>query len=144
MPKIGKATKTKRDRAVLKGLPVIMAGRERIDVLGERLTIDRIAERFHEHLRAMALVAKLTIDLRTAVQKEREIESALLPFIAAIKNHAEAGAGQYSSVMRDRGFEPAKKPVMSAVTKLLANVKRQATRKKRGIVAGRRKRRRAG
>jgi len=37
--------------------------------------------------------------------------------------------------MRSYGFQPDKKPYMSAQTKLAANVKRQETRRKRGLVS---------
>jgi hypothetical protein len=45
--------------------------------------------------------------------------------------------------MREYGFEPDKKPQMTAMTKLVAHVKRQATRKKRGTM-GKRQRKKLG
>jgi hypothetical protein len=98
---------------------------------------------FEEHLRAMARVWELTIARRVAIQAERALEARLRPVVASLKDVARSRAGKHDARNRDYGFEPDRKPFMSATTKLLANVKRQATRKERGIV-GKRRRRRKG
>jgi hypothetical protein len=140
VPRLAKITKTTRDRAVLKGLPALMAGRAHLVVLEERLSREEIAARIEAHLRAMERVAQLTMDLRVAVQNERAIEAALLPFLAALEHCAVGTTGRYDARLRDRGFEPHRKPVMTAETKAVANAKRQATRVRRGIVGKKRRR----
>lgn len=140
MPRLAKSVKTQRDRAVLKGLSTLMGGRTHIVVEQKRLTMAQVTARIEEHLHAMGRVAQLTIALGVAIQKERAIEAALLPFLAALKRHAIGATGPYDARLRDHGFEPAKKPVMTHATKVAANAKRQATRKERGIVSKKRRR----
>jgi hypothetical protein len=70
------------------------------------------------------------------LREERKQEVLLRPFIDAIKSLAAAAAGGvHDARMRNYGFEPDKKPHMSAPTKHAANIKRQVTRKERGIVS---------
>lgn len=143
MPRLSTATKTERNTGILAGLPVLLGGSKRADIPGGPFPLEALRAMFEKHLRAMAKVRDLTIARRQAVQEERAMEAALQPVIASLKLLAHGRAGKHSAKLRAMGFEPEKKPVMSAATKLAANVKRQATRKERGIVGKRRKRRRA-
>jgi hypothetical protein len=142
VPRLSTATKTKRDTGILNGLPVLLEGTGRADIPGGPFTIDVLRAMIDKHLRAMAKVRDLTIARRVAVQEERAVEAALQPVLANLKAMAQARVGKYSIRLRDLGFEPDRKPVMSAATKVVANAKRQATRKERGIVGKRRKGRR--
>ncbi len=143
MPRLSTATKTKRDTGILKGLPVLLEGTGRADIPGGPFTIDALRAMIDRHLRAMAKVRDLTIARRMAVQEERATEAALKPVLDSLKGMAQGRVGKYSIRLREFGFEPEKKPVMSAATKVVANVKRQATRKERGIVAKKRRGKRA-
>jgi hypothetical protein len=143
VPRLSTATKTMRDTGILKGLPALLGRSGRADIPGGPFPIEAVHAMFEKHLRAMAKVRDLTIARRQAVQEERAVEAALRPVIASLKLLAHGKAGQYSAKLRTMGFEPEKKPVMSTATKLAANVKRQATRKERGIVSKKRKGRRA-
>lgn len=136
MPKIGVLAKTTRDRAILAGLDKLLAGRSHVTILNERHTRASLAAKFEKHLRLMARVDQLTVARRAAIAEERKEEAALRRFVRAIKKLAAAQAGgERDSSMREYGFEPDKKPFMSAQAKRAANVKRQATRKRRGIVS---------
>jgi hypothetical protein len=143
VPRLSTATKTTRDTGIVKGLPALLRVTGRADIPGGPFTIDALRAMFEKHLRAMAKVRELTLARRQAVQEERAMERALAPVIASLKLLAHGRAGKYSAGLRALGFEPEKKPVMSTMTKLLANVKRQATRKERGIVSKKRKGRRS-
>ncbi|HEX8793571.1 MAG TPA: hypothetical protein VF765_21660 [Polyangiaceae bacterium] len=141
MPKIGVLEKTTRDRAILAGLDKLFAGRTHVTLRNERYTRASLAAKFEKHLRLMARVRQLTIARRAAITEERKEEALLRFLIRHIKKLAAAQAGgEREPSMREYGFEPDKKPTMSAHTKLVANVKRQATRKKRGIVSKKKKR----
>jgi hypothetical protein len=140
MPKLAKEGKAKRDRGVLTAIPKLFAKSSEHSIANQQYTPASLAKPFEDHLRAMARVRELTIALRQAVADERKLDLALRPILAGIKALVRARVGPHSSRMRDYGFEPDKKPSMSAHTKLLANVKRQATRQMRG--SGRKKRRR--
>lgn len=143
MPRIGTAAKTKRDRDILAGLPALMGNHTHLDLPIGRKSLAELRAMFEEHLRAMPRVWELTIARRVAIQAERALEARLRPVVASLKDVARSRAGKHDARNRDYGFEPDRKPVMSATTKLLANVKRQATRKERGIV-GKKRRRRKG
>jgi hypothetical protein len=143
VPRLSTATKTKRDTGILNALPVLLEGTGRADIPGGPFTIDVLRAMIEKHLRAMAKVRDLTIARRMAVQEERAVEAALKPVLDNLKGMAQARVGKYSIRLRALGFEPEKKPTMSAATKVLANVKRQATRKERGIVSKKRRGRRA-
>ncbi len=140
MPRLSTATKTKRDTGILNGLPVLLGGSGRADIPGGPFTIDALRAMIDKHLRAMAKVRDLTIARRMAVHEERAVEAALKPVLDSLKGMAQGRVGKYSARLREMGFEPEKKPVMSAATKVVANVKRQATRKERGIVSKKRRR----
>jgi len=136
VPKIGAVEKATRDRAIIRGLAKLFEGRREVEILGVRYTRASLAAKFEKHLRSMARVQELTIARREAIREEREQEALLHPFIDAIKTLAAvATGGARDARMRSYGFEPDKKPYMSAQRKLAANVKRQETRRKRGLVS---------
>lgn len=143
VPRLSTATKTKRDTGIVAGLPALLAPSGRADIRGGPFAIDALRAMFEKHLRAMAKVRELTIARRQAVQEERAVEASLRPVIASLKLLAHGRAGKYGARLRALGFEPEKKPTMSVATKVAANVKRQATRKERGIVGKKRRGRRA-
>jgi hypothetical protein len=139
MPRIGTATKTSRDKAVLAALPTLLRGKQPDERLAGDTTVGAVRGMLEAHLRAMAKVHELTILRRMAVQEERAMEARLRRVIGSLKRLAEARVGKHSPRMLALGFKPDKKPHMSATAKLVANVKRQATREKRGIIGKKRR-----
>jgi hypothetical protein len=139
MPRIGTATKTSRDKAILAALPTLLRGRQADETFAGNTTVGAVRGMLEAHLKAMAKVHELTILRRGAVQEERAIEARLGKVIGSLKRLAEARAGKYSPHMLALGFKPDKKPYMTATAKLVANVKRQATREKRGIIGKKRR-----
>ena len=83
----------------------------------------------------MVRVHQLTMERAAAIEAERKMEAKVAKIFIGVKSTAEAMMGKHGAGMRDFGIEPDKKPRMTAETKLVANVKRQATRKRRGIVS---------
>lgn len=128
-------TKVKRDRDVLAGLDTLFEQRQYVEILGVRYTRASLAARIQQHLKKLARVNALTIKRRVAIQEERQDEADLLKILGGLKNIAAAKVGRTSVQMLKHGFVPDKVPYVSAEKKLVANVKRQATRVKRGIVS---------
>ena len=128
-------TKVKRDRDVLAGLDTLFEQRQYVEILGVRYTRASLAARIQQHLKKLASVNALTIKRRVAIQEERQDEADLLKILGGLKNIAAAKVGRTSVQMLKHGFVPDKVPYVSAEKKLVANVKRQATRVKRGIVS---------
>jgi len=134
VPKLAKSTKTARDLGVIRGARKHFTIRKAIIINEVRYTADSLAAVFEEHLQAMARVHQLTLERSKAIAAERELEAKVARIYIGVKNIAESMMGKHGARMRDFGIEPDKKPRMTAETKLLANVKRQATRKRRGIM----------
>jgi len=137
MPKLAKSTKAARDTGVIRGIRQHFATGKDIIIHQVRYTADSLAALFEEHLRAMARVDALTIERGLAVAEERRLEAELAPVYAGVKAAAESLLGIRSPRLRELGIEPDKKPRMTAETKKRANEKRQATRKRRGIMGKR-------
>jgi hypothetical protein len=130
----------KRDRAVLAALYSLFEHRQYVEILGVRYTRASLAARIEQHIKKLARVAALTIKRRVAIREEREDEADLIKVLAGLKDIAGAQVGRTNVGMLKLGFVPDKVPYVSTETKLAANVKRQATRKERGIVSRKKKR----
>jgi hypothetical protein len=133
MPRLGTRTKTERDRAVLRGLPKLFDRQTFAEIGRTRYTQQTVRALLQRHLRAMAKVRSLTIARRMAVEEERALERRVHVVVMGLKSIAGIKAGKFSAAIRELGFEPAKQAVMTPAVKAAANVKRQATRKLRGI-----------
>lgn len=140
MPKLAVSEKVERDRAVLAGLDALFEGREYVEIIGVRYTRASLAARIHQHLKKIARINALTIQRRVAVQEEARDEAELVKILGGVKEIAGAKVGKTSVAMLSHGFVPDKVPYVSAATKAVANVKRQATRVKRGIVSKKKRR----
>ena len=134
VPKLSKTQKVKRDEGIVAGVRKHFDRGSRVRVLEKWYTPAELAALFEEHLRALAEVSDLTLRRSIAVQKERAIEARLHPVRVALKSLVASRFDATAPELREFGFEPDKKPVMSAETKRIANEKRQATRKERGIM----------
>jgi hypothetical protein len=141
MPNLTKAEKLKRDRGAITGLRKYFAD-QTLTLRQKRYTCEELVAVFEAHLRALADVDERTVEQRVAVQKERNLEKRVSALASSVKSLASGRFGAGAAELREFGREPDKKPVMSAETKHRANEKRQATRKERGIM-GRRQRKKA-
>ena len=134
MPKFAKSTKTARDLGVIRGVRRHFGGHKNLVINHVRYTVDSLAAEFEAHLQAMARVHSLTLERSAAIEAERAMEAKVARIFAGVKSIAESMMGKHGARMRHFGIEPDKKPHMTVETKLVANVKRQATRKRRGIM----------
>jgi hypothetical protein len=98
-----------------------------------------LAAVFEEHLQAMARVHELSVQRRIAIEREAAMEAKVAKIYAGVKALAGSFLGPRSPRMREFGIEPDRKPQMTPATKLLANLKRQETRRRRGLVSKKRR-----
>jgi hypothetical protein len=140
--KRSKKEKRKRAEGVIAGLRKHFGASRRLRVLGKAYTPDELIALFEEHVRALRDVDDLTLRRSLAIEKERAIEARLAPVLRSVKSLVVSAFDASAPELREFGFEPDKKPHMTAETKRTANEKRQATRKERGTT-GRKGRRQA-
>jgi hypothetical protein len=137
VPKLDKATKEKRDRAVIDGMrehAARYAHMGPVIVDGVPYTAEMFVKPFTEHLRAMQRVRELTIALATAVARERQLEAVVKKLFPRWTSFAAASVSAHSQRMREFFIEPHRKPTMSAETKAQAVAKRRETRKRLGTM----------
>lgn len=123
-----------RDTGAIRGIRAHLPRKKPIHIAGVDHMPDAMVALFEEHLQALDRVEQLTIQRRVAVAQERAIEARVLAVHAHLREHVALTFGKRSPRMREFGLAPHKKPRMTAKTKKLANDKRQATRKERGIL----------
>jgi hypothetical protein len=133
VPRIPVVEKTQRDRDMIAALPRFLAGKKRVILGGTSFSLARLRKVFEKHLQAMARVRVTTAARRQAVADERVLEKELQALLRYMKTLASSRVGRHDLQMRAYAFAPDKKPKMTPETKARANVKRQATRKERGI-----------
>lgn len=136
MPNRTKAEKTKRDTGMIAGLRKYFAG-STLGIRHKNYTVEEVVALFQQHLDALARVHALTIERSTAVRREEELEKKIVALTNAVKGLAKARVGESDPRLREFGVEPDKKPYMSAETKRRANEKRQETRRERGVMGKR-------
>ena len=134
MPKLDKATKARRDKGAIAGIRKHLRSGQTVTMGDVDYTPEELAQRFEEHLAALARVRQLTIEQRNAVAEERALEKKIVKLHGELKLHAVGRFGRHSARLLDFGIPPEKKPKMSAATKKRANEKRQQTRKERGVM----------
>ena len=142
MAKRSKNEKRKRLEGAIGGIRKYFDAKRPLHIGQKAYKPEELIAIFEEHLRALAEVDEITIQRGIAIQKERATESRTAPLIAAVKSLAVAAFTAQGPELRWFGMEPDKKPHMTPETKLIANEKRQATRKERRVM-GRRQRQRA-
>jgi hypothetical protein len=105
-----------------------------MEIHGKMEDEDTLAAPFEAHLRAMLRVHELTIQRRMAVAEERRLWAQLHPTCEAWSYLALSALGKHSKRLEEVGVVPHKEQTMTAETKARANVKRQETRKRLGIM----------
>jgi hypothetical protein len=133
VPRIPVVEKTKRDYDMIAALPKFLAGKKRAILGGESFSLAKLRKVFEKHLQAMTRVRVTTAARRQAVADERALEKGLQQLLRYMKILAVSRVGRHDLQMREYAFAPEKRPTMTPETKVRANVKRQATRKERGI-----------
>ncbi|HEV3191224.1 MAG TPA: hypothetical protein VGY54_12035 [Polyangiaceae bacterium] len=141
VPRLAKDEKLKRDTGIIAGIRKHRA-LWTIRILRKSYTPDELIAVFDGHLRALARVSELTTQRAIAIAEERALEARIARLARAVKSRLAAYFGANAPETEAFGFRPDKKPTMSVETKRRANEKRQATRKERGIM-GRKQRKKA-
>jgi hypothetical protein len=141
MPKHAKHTKASRDEGMLRGLHELgpkllyIRGGPGLD------TVDAIVARYRAHLAAMAEVAEKEIAWRLAVERERALEVEILAIHARVVLGLRAQFGSRSAQLRRFGLRPARVPKISAETKRRAVERRLETRRLRGTLGKKQRKR---
>jgi hypothetical protein len=141
VPRRTKSEKLHRDRGIIAGIRND-ASLWTMVLRGKPYTPPELIALFEAHLRALERVSELTTQRAVAIAEEQELEARIAKMAKAVKSRVAAYFGADAPEMEEFGFRPDKKPTMSAETKRRANEKRQATRKERGIM-GRKQRKKA-
>jgi hypothetical protein len=141
VPRRTQDEKLKRDTGIIAGIRKHRA-LWTMTILRKAYTPDELIAVFEAHLRALTRVSELTTQRAIAIAEERALEARTARMARAVKSRLAAYFGADAPEMEAFGFRPDKKPTMSAETKRRANEKRQATRKERGVM-GRKQRKKA-
>ena len=141
VPRLAKDEKLKRDTGIIAGIRKHRALWS-MQILRKSYTPDELIAVFEEHLRALARVSELTTQRAIAIAEEQALEARIARMARAVKSRVAAYFGADSPELEAFGLRPDKKPTMSVETKRRANEKRQATRKERGVM-GRKQRKKA-
>jgi len=104
---------------------------QKMILLGVHHTPQTLAAEYSRHLEQMHEVARREIAWRTAVERERELETKLKKLHFSVKSYLEGAFGPSSAALRAFGLKPQKKAVTPVETKKLAVEKRLETRKLR-------------
>jgi hypothetical protein len=138
MPRHAKSTKYARDTRMMEGL-IKHAALLNFGPPGLVESPLALAARFREHLDAMRAVERREAAWRDALRREAKIEAGIKDLMARLARLLSGVLGVDAPVLRDFGLKPATKPKVSVETKRRAVEKRAATRRLRGTM-GRRQR----
>ena len=144
MPKRGKRNKQARDLAVIAGVKKHRAFFEETPITPAKLGADDLIALFQAHYDAIADIAKYDALRRRAVALERKLERGLSQPWRSIKLMMKVRYGDETTLVLDFGMKPHRKPVISAATKAAAVEKRRATRKRKGTMGSRQRKKLQG
>jgi hypothetical protein len=140
MPNHAKATKSGRDRRMINGL------RKHRQLIGGNFhtrvrSVDELIALFQEHLDALTEVAEREAAWRAAIARETRLEKGIKALMAQIKPLIEGSMGIDSSALRDFGLKPYARRKPTTATMKAAIEQRRATRKLRGTMGKRQRKR---
>lgn len=140
MPKRGKLNKQSRDRAMIAGVRKHRAVFDQIKVGPERWDADDVIAIFDRHSKSIDEIAHLDAMRTEAIAREKDLERALSLAWRMIVSLLRGHFGPASQTLRDFGIKPQRKKRLSVAEKAVAVAKRKATRKLRGTMGPKQRR----
>ena len=141
MPRHAKHTKYERDENMIRGLRSHAAKLIAFDLGTGFKSPDAVAAKYQAHLDAMSDVTEKEIAWKLAVERERVLEAEIKNLHPRVQDYLRSHFGAGASALRRFGLKPAKEPTVPVKTKLRAIEKRRETRRLRGTMGKKQRRR---
>ncbi len=138
VPRHAKSTKIQRDRGMIKGLRAHTETLRFVSLgKGPNVEAETVVAMYQKHLDALLDATEKEMAWKTALLVERRLEAALKKTHLQVQRYVEGVFGEDAIELRRFGLKPRKKAVTSIDTKLRAVEKRRETRRLRGTMGKR-------
>jgi hypothetical protein len=141
VPKRGKLDKRSRNSAMIKGIRKHRAIFDQVTVGPERLKADALIARFHGHTQVIDDIDDLDSRKTEAVVKERKMEPEIRELRELVLNAIRAYFGVDTLETESFDVKAKRPPRLPIATKAAAVAKRKATRKARGTMGPKQRKR---
>ncbi|HTQ44081.1 MAG TPA: hypothetical protein VMI75_15085 [Polyangiaceae bacterium] len=141
MPKRGKLEKRERNRSMIRGIRKHRAVFAKVPVGPERLDADGLIARFEEHTQVVEEIDDYESKKRDAVARERRMEPGIRQLRELVLHAIRAFYGAETIETESFGVKAKRPPRLPIATKAAAVAKRKATRKARGTMGPKQRKR---
>ena len=140
MPRHAKSTKVQRDSQMAAGLRAHARELGKVQAGHGLVSPEAVAASYEEHLAALKDADAKEVAWKTAIRRERKLEAGIKATHPHVQRYLEAVYGPDSTELVQYGLTPHQEAVTPVATKAAAVEKRRETRRRRGTMGKKQRR----